>query len=56
MSSRVTLLCAILITSLITGARAECTGVVAGRLGPVHLAGGVPEGAVSITFSAMRAF
>jgi len=49
MSVRVTLLCASLIASLITGARAECTGVVAGRLGPLHLAGGATETAVSIT-------
>jgi L-ascorbate metabolism protein UlaG (beta-lactamase superfamily) len=35
---------------MITGAQAACTGVVAERLGPLRLAGGVPEGAVSITF------
>ena len=56
MSGRMTLLCAILIASLITGARAECTGVVAGRLGPLRLAGGVPEGAVSITFLGHASF
>ena len=56
MSGRVTLLCAILIASLVTGARAECTDVVAGRLGPLHLAGGVPEGAVSITFLGHASF
>ena len=56
MSSRVTLLCAMLIWSLITGARAECTGVVAGRHGPLRLAGGIPEGAVSITFLGHASF
>jgi L-ascorbate metabolism protein UlaG (beta-lactamase superfamily) len=57
MSGRVTLLCAILIASLVgSNARAECTGVVAGRLGPLHLAGGVPEGAVSITFLGHASF
>jgi L-ascorbate metabolism protein UlaG (beta-lactamase superfamily) len=57
MSGRVTLLCAILIASLVGGnARAECTGVVAGRLGPLRLAGGVPEGAVSITFLGHASF
>ena len=56
MSSRATLLCAMLIASLITGARAECTGVVARRLGPLHLASGVPEGAVSITFLGHASF
>ena len=56
MSVRATLLCATLLTSLITGARAECTGVVAGRLGPVHLAGGAAEGAVSITFLGHASF
>jgi len=50
------LLCAVLITSLITGARAECTGVVAGRPGPLRLAGGIPEGAVSITFLGHASF
>ena len=54
---RATLLCAILIASLVGGiARAECTGVVAGRLGPLRLAGGVPEGAVSITFLGHASF
>src|SRR5215468_443429 len=56
MSGRATLLCAILITSLVTGARAECTGVVAGRLGPLHFAGGVPEKAVSISFLGHASF
>ena len=57
---RATLLCAVFFTSLITGmmdgARAACTGVVAGRPGPLHLAGGVPEGAVSITFLGHASF
>jgi L-ascorbate metabolism protein UlaG (beta-lactamase superfamily) len=57
MSGRVTLLCAILIASLVGGnARAECTAVVADRLGPLHLAGGVPEKAVSITFLGHASF
>jgi hypothetical protein len=56
MSGRVTLLHAILIASLVTGARAECTGVVAGRFGPLHLAGGVPENSVSITFLGHASF
>jgi L-ascorbate metabolism protein UlaG (beta-lactamase superfamily) len=57
MSGRVTLLCAILIASLVGGnAGAECTAVVAGRLGPLHLAGGVPEKAVSITFLGHASF
>jgi hypothetical protein len=41
---------------MITGAQAACTGVVAGRLGPLHLAGGVPEGSVSITFLGHASF
>jgi L-ascorbate metabolism protein UlaG (beta-lactamase superfamily) len=57
MSDRATLLCAIFFTSLMTGGvRAECTGVVAGRLGPLRLAGGVPEGSVSITFLGHASF
>jgi L-ascorbate metabolism protein UlaG (beta-lactamase superfamily) len=57
MSVRATLLCAILFTSLMTGsAQATCTGVVAGRFGPLHLAGGVPEGSVSITFLGHASF
>ncbi len=46
-----------IIASLIgSAAQAACTGVVAGRLGPLHLAGGVPEGAVSITFLGHASF
>jgi L-ascorbate metabolism protein UlaG (beta-lactamase superfamily) len=56
MMVRATLLCAILMTSLVTGAQAACTGVVAGRLGPLHFAGGVPEGSVSITFLGHASF
>jgi L-ascorbate metabolism protein UlaG (beta-lactamase superfamily) len=41
---------------MIAGAQAACTGVVAGRLGPLHLAGGVPEGSVSITFLGHASF
>src|SRR5204862_1368366 len=37
-------------------AQAACTGVVAGRLGPLHLAGDVPEGAVSLTFLGHASF
>ena len=54
---RATFLCVIFLASVITGgAQAACTGVVAGRLGPLHLAGGVPEGAVSITFLGHASF
>jgi hypothetical protein len=54
---RATLLCLIFLASLIPGgARAECTGVVAGRLGPLHFVGGVPEKAVSITFLGHASF
>src|SRR5499427_2913576 len=57
MNARVTLLCAILIASIVGGnALAECTGVVAGGSGPLRLAGGVPEGAVSITFLGHASF
>jgi L-ascorbate metabolism protein UlaG (beta-lactamase superfamily) len=49
--------CAIIIASLIASTvQAACTGVVAGRLGPLHLTGGVPEGAVSITFLGHASF
>jgi L-ascorbate metabolism protein UlaG (beta-lactamase superfamily) len=37
-------------------AQAACTGVVAGGLGPLHLAAAVPEGAVSITFLGHASF
>ena len=54
---RAKFLCVIFLASVITGgAQAACTGVVAGRLGPLHLAGGVPEGAVSITFLGHASF
>jgi L-ascorbate metabolism protein UlaG (beta-lactamase superfamily) len=53
---RATLLCAILLALLITGAQAACVGAVAGRLGPLHLAGGVPEGSVSVTFLGHASF
>src|SRR5262252_6324064 len=57
MNARVTLLCAILIASIVGGnALAECTGVVAGGSGPLRLAGGIPEGAVSITFLGHASF
>jgi L-ascorbate metabolism protein UlaG (beta-lactamase superfamily) len=51
------LACATIIASLIaSAAQAACTGVVAGPLGLLHLAGGVPEGAVSITFLGHSSF
>jgi L-ascorbate metabolism protein UlaG (beta-lactamase superfamily) len=55
---RATFFCVIFLASVITGgAQAACTSVVAGRrLGPLHLAGGVPEGAVSITFLGHASF
>jgi len=39
-----------------SAAQAACTGVVAGRLGLLQLAGGVPEGGVSITFLGHSSF
>jgi len=52
-----TLVCAVIIAVLIaSAAQAACTGVVAGRLGPLHLAGGVREGTVSITFLGHSSF
>ena len=39
-----------------SAAQAACTGVVAGRLGPLRLAGGIPEGTVSITFLGHSSF
>jgi L-ascorbate metabolism protein UlaG (beta-lactamase superfamily) len=49
--------CAVTIASLIaSAAQAACTGVVAGRFGPLHLAGGAPEGTVSITFLGHSSF
>jgi L-ascorbate metabolism protein UlaG (beta-lactamase superfamily) len=54
---RATLVCAVFLASLMmSSARAECTGVVAGRLGPLHLAHGAPEGGVSITFLGHASF
>jgi L-ascorbate metabolism protein UlaG (beta-lactamase superfamily) len=51
------LICAVAIASMIaSAAQAACTGVVAGRLGPVHLAGVVPEGTVSVTFLGHASF
>jgi L-ascorbate metabolism protein UlaG (beta-lactamase superfamily) len=41
---------------LASAAQAACTGVVAGRHGLLHLAGGVPEGAVSLTFLGHASF
>jgi L-ascorbate metabolism protein UlaG (beta-lactamase superfamily) len=49
--------CAVIIASLnASAAQAACTGVVAGRLGPIRLAAAVPEGAVSITFLGHASF
>jgi L-ascorbate metabolism protein UlaG (beta-lactamase superfamily) len=54
---RIAVVCAVLFASLIGSAvQAACTGVVAGRHGPLHLAGGVPEGTVSITFLGHASF
>jgi L-ascorbate metabolism protein UlaG (beta-lactamase superfamily) len=39
-----------------SGAQAACTGVVASRVGPVHLAAAVPESVVSITFLGHASF
>src|SRR5882672_6235548 len=48
---------ALVLASLIAStAQAACTGVVAGRLGLLQLAGGVPEGGVSITFLGHSSF
>ena len=48
---------ALVIASLLaSAAQAACTGVVAGRLGLLHLAGAVPEGTVSITFLGHSSF
>jgi len=57
MVARWTLLCAILVASLMTsGVQAGCTGVVAGRNGLLHLAGDDAEGGVSITFLGPASF
>ncbi len=56
-ATRWAVICAVVIPSLIaSAAQAACTGVVAGRLGLLHLAGGVSEGAVSITFLGHSSF
>ena len=50
-------ICAAIIASLIaSAAQAACTGVVAGRQGLLHLVGGVPEGAVGLTFLGHASF
>ena len=47
----------VVIASMIaSAAQAACTGVVAGRPGPVHLAAAAPEGTVSITFLGHASF
>jgi L-ascorbate metabolism protein UlaG (beta-lactamase superfamily) len=45
-----------LLVLLASAAQAACTGVVAGGHGLLHLAGGVPEGAVSLTFLGHASF
>jgi len=47
---------AVFVSLFASAAQAACTGVVAGRLGPLHLVGGAPEGAVSITFLGHSSF
>ena len=55
--SRLFPVCTVVIAWLMaSAAQAACTGVVAERPGPFHLAGGVPEGAVSITFLGHASF
>jgi L-ascorbate metabolism protein UlaG (beta-lactamase superfamily) len=50
-------MCTAVIASMIgSAAQAAGTGVVAGRLGPLHLAGGAPEGAVSVSFLGHSSF
>src|SRR5262245_26865465 len=45
------------VVSLFTAApHAACGGVIAGRYGLLHLAGGVPEGTVSVTFLGHSSF
>jgi L-ascorbate metabolism protein UlaG (beta-lactamase superfamily) len=46
----------LIIFLIASAAQATCTGVVAGRLGLLHLAGAVPEGAVSVTFLGHSSF
>jgi L-ascorbate metabolism protein UlaG (beta-lactamase superfamily) len=46
----------LLATLIASAAQAACTGVVADRFGLLHLAGGVPEGEVSITFLGHASF
>jgi L-ascorbate metabolism protein UlaG (beta-lactamase superfamily) len=46
----------VLISLIASAAQAACPGVVADRLGPFHLAGGVPEGAVALTFLGHASF
>ena len=45
-----------LVVLLASAAQAACTGVVAGGHGLLHLAGGVPEGAASLTFLGHASF
>ena len=54
---RLVLVWAIVVASaLASAAQAACTGVIADRRGPVHLAADVSEGAVSITFLGHASF
>ncbi len=51
------LVCAVALASLIASVvQAACTGVVAGRLGPLRLVAAVPESAVSVTFLGHSSF
>src|SRR5262249_26563634 len=56
-AARWALIFAVIIVSCVSSAaQAACTGVVAGRLGPMRLVAAVPEGAVSITFLGHSSF
>jgi L-ascorbate metabolism protein UlaG (beta-lactamase superfamily) len=46
----------VIASTIASAAHAACTGVVAGRLGPMRLVAAVPEGAVSITFLGHSSF
>jgi L-ascorbate metabolism protein UlaG (beta-lactamase superfamily) len=47
---------AVVASVIASAAQAACTGPVAWRLGPIHLAAAVPDGAVSITFLGHASF
>ena len=50
------LVLAVVASVIASAAQAACTGPVARRLGPIHLAAAVPDGAVSITFLGHASF